>query len=615
MKKIFQFNSIVKIILFVVFVYVLIGSCANTSTPPLGGPKDTIPPILTYISPDSGMVNFAVENGVVELKFDEYVVLKEEQKNIYISPPLEKSPETKIRGKSIIVSYPVALDSNTTYTLNFGRAIVDNNEGNVFPSYVYPFSTGATLDSLYASGTVYNAQTLMPEEDVTVALYNNISDTAIYKVRPTAISKTDKFGYFVIRNIKKASYNVFAFKDNNFNNRYDPENESIAFLDSLYTPIKILNDTLPELKFIEEEDTLAALSRPTELDMYLFVEENEKQFIRESKRLQPRMFYIKFSATNPQVISLKFDNVDPSSIKQEYNIKRDSMVLWITDTLATIPDSLKFSIEYLKTDSLDALSPSVEEFSLVAPKKKKENNNTDNADKNDKRSDRILSMMGEKEREDLLKFKVEADPTLFEQKGFSLIFDAPLAKLNRDSLAIVYKTPKGDSSKMDYEIITDSLWSRLIHLKPKGRILKGYDYYLRILPKAFTDIYKNTNDSTNSQISLPQDESLSKLTLNIKGSTSSYIIELTNITRDKIFRSYKVNKDTTLEFPYLKEGKYSIKVTEDLNGNGLIDTGNLKRKKQPEKVRLLALPDGKTIITIPESVELVQDVDLKTIFN
>ncbi|MDD2584613.1 MAG: hypothetical protein PHE99_06710, partial [Bacteroidales bacterium] len=92
-------------------------------------------------------------------------------------------------------------------------------------------------------------------------------------------------------------------------------------------------------------------------------------------------------------------------------------------------------------------------------------------------------------------------------------------------------------------------------------------------------------------------------------------VELTNITRDKIFRSYKIDRDTILEFPYLKADKYSVKVIEDINSNGLIDTGNLKRKKQPEKVRLFALPDGKTIITIPESVELVQDIDLRTIFN
>src|SRR5690554_1857844 len=154
MKNILQINNLVKIIILIVFGYTLTGSCANTSTPPLGGPKDTIPPVLLYISPDSGKVNFPVKKGEVEMKFNEYVVLKDEQKNIFISPPLDKSPETKIRGKSIITTFPVALDTNTSYTLNFGRAIVDNNEGNVFPSYVYPFSTGAVLDSLYTSGTI-----------------------------------------------------------------------------------------------------------------------------------------------------------------------------------------------------------------------------------------------------------------------------------------------------------------------------------------------------------------------------------------------------------------------------------------------------------------------------
>lgn len=617
MKGMLRFNSLVKIMILVIFVYTLIGSCANTSTPPLGGPKDTIPPILLGVYPDSGQVNFAVKKGVVELKFNEYVILKEEQQNIFLSPPLEKRPESKIRGKSIIMSFPEALDSAVTYSLNFGRAIVDNNEGNVFPSYVFPFSTGATLDTLYTSGTVFHAGTLMPAQDVTVALYENLSDTAIYKSRPSAISKTDKFGYFVLRNIKQTKYNVFAFKDNNYNNRYDPENESIAFLDTLFTPTSVLDKSLAELQFVKEKDTLTALSRPSQLDLYLFTEDNEKQFIRESKRLQPRMAFIKFSAADAKVISLKFNNIDSAAVKTEFNIRRDSMVLWITDTLISIPDSLKFSVKYLKTDTLDTLSPFVEEFALVAPKPKKESDKGDGQDLGERRDrdSRLNSMKEKKKRSNLLEFKVEADPTLFEQKGFELIFESPLVKLIKDSITIIYKTPKGDSSTIEYEILKDSLWSRIINIKPKGRILKGYDYHLKILPHALTDIYKFTNDSITKKVSLPQDESLSKLTLNITGGSGSYIVELTNITRDKVFRSYTINRDATLEFPYLQKGKYSVKIIEDINGNGIIDTGNLKRKKQPEKVRLYTLSDGNTIITIPESAELTQDIDLKTIFK
>jgi len=618
MKEILRVNSLVKIVILIVFIYTIIGSCANTSTPPLGGPKDTIPPVLLNVYPDSGKVNFAINKGIIELKFNEYVVLKEEQQNVFLSPPLDKKLETKIRGKSIIVSFPMTLDSAITYSLNFGRAIVDNNEGNIFPTYVYPFSTGAVLDTMYTSGTVYQAETLLPAQDVIVAFYENLSDTAIYKIKPSAISKTDKFGYFVVRNIKQIPYKVYAFKDNNYNNKYDPENESVAFLDTLFIPTKVLSTNLEELKFVKEKDTLAALDRPTQLGLYLFTENNEKQFIRESKRLQPRMTFVKFSASYPHIISLKFDNIDSSSIKTEFNIKRDSMVMWITDTLLTIPDSLKFNIEYLKTDSLDLLVPDTVKFSLVAPKPKKETDNKDKLEKDnrfDKSSERVRSMMKKNKRANLLEFKIEANPTLFEQNGFSLIFEAPLAKFIKDSVNIIYTSPKGDIGKIEYEIFTDSLWSRLINIKPKERILKGYEYSLEILPSALTDIYKNTNDSTTSKVSLPQDESLSKLILNINGGTGSYIVELTNITRDKIFRSYKINSNTTLEFPYLQKGKYSVIIIEDLNGNGIIDTGNLKRKKQPEKVRLFALPDGNTIITIPESVELVQDIDLKTIFN
>jgi hypothetical protein len=150
---------------------------------------------------------------------------------------------------------------------------------------------------------------------------------------------------------------------------------------------------------------------------------------------------------------------------------------------------------------------------------------------------------------------------------------------------------------------------------PTERVLPGYEYTLRASTSTFKDIYKQTNDSSFVTVKLPNDNALSKLILDIKGAEGFYIVDLTNITRDKVFRSYKINKDSKLEFPYLQKGEYSIRITQDINGNGIIDTGNVLLKRQPEKVRLYPLSDGATIITIPESVELLQSVDLKSIFK
>jgi uncharacterized protein (DUF2141 family) len=457
------------------------------------------------------------------------------------------------------------------------------------------------------SGTILNAVTLLPAEDITIALYKDNSDSVLYNSLPNAYSKSDKFGFFVIRNIEPRPYRVFAFKDNNGNNKYDPENEEVAFLDTLFKPTKILKKGLKELEYVDEKDTLIAMSRPSQLDLYLFRENPDKQFIRESKRLQPRMVYVKFSTPEAEVLSLSVDGADSLKIVKEFNIRRDSLILWFTDTTYKVPDTLKLSINYLKTDSLNNLSPFEENFKLVAPKPVKQDMSIS--------KDRSL-LPGERvKRADLLEFDIDANPTLFEEEGFVLKFKAPILSVNRDSLKLVFKTPRGEEGKMPYIIQEDSVTSCIIRIKPQGRILTGYEYSLRIADNALIDIYKHTNDSIVKSVSLPRDEKLSKLILDIYGANGSYIVELTNITRDKIFRSYKITGDKKLNFPYLQTGKYSVKITEDINSNGIIDTGSIKDKRQPEKVRLYTLPDGSSVISIPESAELEQRVDLKQIFN
>jgi hypothetical protein len=70
-----------------------------------------------------------------------------------------------------------------------------------------------------------------------------------------------------------------------------------------------------------------------------------------------------------------------------------------------------------------------------------------------------------------------------------------------------------------------------------------------------------------------------------------------------------------LPFPYLKAGKYSIRITEDLNRNGIVDTGILLEKKQPEKVRFYKLQDGTFLIDIPEKMEIEQSIDIAEMFK
>ncbi|MEN6619808.1 MAG: Ig-like domain-containing protein [Rikenellaceae bacterium] len=592
-------------ILFVI-LYFAIYSCANTSTPPTGGPKDTIPPNLIKVVPDSNSVNFPVKGGTIELKFDEYVVLKEPIKFICLSPPQKKRLTTKIRGKSIFVSFPEKLDSSITYSVHFGNSITDNNEGNQFYPYVYSFSTGRNVDSMMCSGVILDFRTLLPLENIVVGFYSNLSDSAVYKKYPSALAKSDKWGYFVVRNLKRVPYRVYAFKDVNSNNQYDPENELIAFHDSLIVPSQVMVKDIQELKYVDMKDTSKALARPFQIELYLFREASQKQYIKNKERLERKMAYISFAAPNVRIDSMGFRGIDSAKTIKQFNITRDSLVLWIKDSSLKVPDTLIFDIKYYKSDSLSNLVLSRESLKLVAPKPKK-------AAASSKR------YRGENEekppRADLLKLKVEAEPSMVEQEGFRFLFPAPLVSFKMDSVILLSKTPKGVLSKEPFTFIQDSSDVRIYYVKPNNKLLQGYEYILKISERAFKDVYRFTNDSSETTVILPNSDKLSKLTLNVTGTEGSYVIELTNQTRDKVYRGFKIVKDTKLEFPYIQPGKYNIRITQDLNGNGILDTGNLPLKKQPEKVRLYLFKNGSSEIVFKDGLELEQSINLKEIFK
>lgn len=580
-------------------------SCANTRGAPTGGPKDTIPPVVLNMEPDSNAINFPVVKGKITITFDEYVQLKDPSKNIILSPPQKKRPKTSIKGKSIVVTFEEPLDSNTTYSLNFGNAIVDNNESNPLPFFTYTFSTGTTIDTMMLSGNVYDYATLLPVEGATVSLYHNAKDSSVFNDLPAAVTKTDKWGYFVVRNIKNVPYRVYTIKDENNNNKYDPGLELVGFLDSLYTPNVIMEKGMPQLGIYDMKDTLACMSRPSEIELVMFPEKTTKQYIRDYKRVSERGSYIKFGAPNVQIDSFSIKGIKSSRVLQQLNATKDSLCFWIKDG-SMIDDTLFVGIKYLKSDSLNNLVPTAENLKFILPKALRNKDKSNDRSKQDKK---------EKKRKDLLELSLKATPETLDQDGFVLEFPEPLLVAKQDSLRFTMIDPKQQKFNAPYTFTRDTADLKRYILMPVDEFKKGNEYELFIPQFAFKDIYGNTNDSTKLKVSLPNDEKLSSIAMQLTNVDTKYIIELVNDTRDKIFRRYTVTKDSTLLFPYLKEGDYSIRITQDLNANGRLDIGDVLAGKLPEKVRLYRLPGGEAIIKVGERMDIEQSVDLKELFN
>ena len=196
-----------------------------------------------------------------------------------------------------------------------------------------------------------------------------------------------------------------------------------------------------------------------------------------------------------------------------------------------------------------------------------------------------------------------------------LTLDTPIT-----ATAEALEVPEGSSTAKiqvgdTYTVEQDSLNIRKYTVRPTSKLLPGYEYYLKVPHRKFKDINGFYNDSSEVKVMLPNDDKLSSLNLVLDNVHNKYIIDLLNEKRDQTIRSFIVEKDTTLLFPYIKTGKYSIRLTEDLNRNGLVDTGNLLEHKQPEKVKFFKLDDGTAFLEIPEMTELEQSIDVGEMFK
>jgi len=575
--------------------------CANTTTPPTGGPKDTIPPVLRKVEPLPATVHVPTKKTKLRFSFDEYVKIKDANA-VYLSPPLEKKPKAVIRGKSLEVTFESDLDSNTTYTLDLTGALADNNEGNLFPGFTLVFSTGAQIDSMCLTGLVQDCNTLMPVKGATVVLYKDHSDSAVFLRRPVAAAKTDDWGFFSIRNIQDTLYRVYAIKDENNNNMYDPESERIAFLDTLFRPTTVYNDSLYEFKKFDMKDTALCMARFPQIELNLFRETPSKQFIVKKERVGPRTAYLTFMAPHARIHDLRIKGLPREKLIRQFNLQQDSLELWVNDQ-RKMPDTLQLVVKYDKTDTNGVLKPQEELVKLTYSKElraelmKKERNYRDR-----KHEDTIAVMT------------TQADPTRVEQYGFEIEFKYPLIRDAWDSLKLTAINPRQQESAGKYDVIRDSTNLRMFRVMPRERFQPGYDYILKIPHRGFRDVNGYYNDSTQLKVTLPNDEKLSSVTLELSGVHNRYIVDLLGEKRDKVIRSFIVDSDGPLVFPYLKQGQYCIRITEDKNRNALVDTGELLARRQPEKV-LFFKPDGEVLIKVLERAEMIWKINLEEMFR
>ena len=583
-----KFSSL-HILPFAVIILILY-ACASTGTPD-GGPYDETPPKFVRATPDPNSTGNTRKKIAIE--FDEFIKIENAAEKVIISPPQTEMPEVKASGKRVLVEFFDTLRANTTYTIDFGDAIVDNNESNPMGNFAYAFSTGETIDTMEVSGTVLNAQDLEPIKGIQVGLHKNLNDTAFTKLPFDRISRTDSRGRFSIKGVAPGKYRIYALKDGNQNYLFDSKTEIIAYSDSLIIPSMepaTRQDTTWNAIDTLKIDTVKTVHythfMPDDIILRAFKEETTMQYLAKSEREQLNRFSLYFSAkadTLPTVTGLDFDDKDAFIIEPSLN--NDTIRYWIKDTVLCERDTLTLQLDYLYTDTLGNLVPKRDTLYMMNKLSK------------EKRLAMAKEEMEKKEKEMKKKRKKGDTLNVVETVFFKMNVDAPSSMDINRNICISFEEPVQsiDTAAIHVDVKVDTLWNeeRFIFVSdsvvPRRYYIlsdwkPGNEYRLRIDSTAIKSIYGLHTNKVENTVKIKTLEEYGTLYLNIKGVEGNAIVQLLN-SGDAVVRQQKLKENNTCDFYFLQPNtKYYIRMYIDSNNNGKWDTGVYDKKIQPEEV-------------------------------
>ena len=511
-----------KNLVYILFSLIILFGCAKRGTP-TGGPKDSIPPVLVNASPKLNSTNFDSEE--IRLTFDEWVKLDKVQDQLIISPPLEKSSyEIKpLSGvtKKVFLKFLDSLAPETTYTINFGNSIQDNNENNPLTFFSYTFSTGETIDSLYIRGNTKDAFSQESDEFISLQLYRVDSlfkDSIIFNDKPTYISNTLDSTNYKFQNLKEGKYLLIALKDVDNNYFFDPFYDKIGFLDSLIT---IPRDSVIDLKLFKEETEII-------WDKPHFINSEKIGF----------GYYGKLDLDKIKIESNIPDSVNYVFIKEK---ETDTLNLWLSRNSF---DSLNFSL--IETDTIKLTTV-----------------------KFDRKRDSLI---------DSLNLSPKTVNVIHLKESFKISSNIPLNKIE-DSLITIRDI---DSLIIPF---TTSINDRLDEIDIDFEVSPSDDYSIFIKPRAIKDIRGTENDTLQYNVVSQTLEDYGNVFLDvITNNDSKYILHLIDSSSNIIREFNNVNSNSTIIFDYIRPGKYTFRLIEDINSNDIWDTGNYLKQVQPEPV-------------------------------
>jgi len=590
---------LLKLLVAATFAVGILCRCAQTVTLQ-GGPKDTLPPRAINMKPAWGTVNFSEKRIYIE--FDEYVKLKDQQKEFLTSPLMGKPPVLSIRGRGIQIDIKDSLIPNTTYAFDFGGAIQDNNEGNVLDGFRYIFSTGPEIDSIIMSGYCVDGYTKDSIPGALIFFYEAAKDTVtagedsvLLKRKPDAVAKGKGNGIFIAQNLKPVPYRIYAIEDKNNNQSYDPGDDRVAFQDSLLNPAELGDFT------IHYDTSRKYFVADPQCYFRLFTDKKfQRQFLSKKERPAQSRIELIFGAPYPQISSLTLEGIDSAAIIRDYSRQQDTLTLWLAVAPAELPDTVKGSISFLKHDSLNVLQPVTEKLALFwkafEGKKKKE-------DKEKEAEEKPVNPF---------KVTVEASNSLNPETHIPMLFEYPLKSIDSTAISLI-RVAEGRKFKVKYAMMQDTVNMRRWTITAPWSA--DQKYQLEIPAGVFKNIRGEANDTLKADFTVISPDKYATLVLNVTGKSpeSEYVIQILG-QGNRVLQERAHVRTGKHTFLYLDPGSVRIRVVEDMNGNGKWDDGNLIAQIQPERVEIYAPEPGKEEITTKANWEVEYNIDMDKLF-
>lgn len=590
--------------------------CASVGTP-TGGPKDSLPPVIVGVAPADYSTHFKSDKILIE--FDEYVQLKDLQKELYTSPAMKRKPVATLRGKAVQIQIKDdSLLPNTTYAIEFGSSVSDNNEGNPLHGLRYVFSTGDEIDSLMMSGYTEESEKADSLGRTFIYFFEADSvpapeeyDSVMFKYKPAKIARSQKNGIFVAQNLRPVPYRVYAFYDSNDNGAYEPSIDKVGFLEGTYNPAE-----MPPFA-IWYDSVRRYVSADPQLYFRLFTDVSfRRQSLQEAKRTDRHKAMLYFSAARPDIRRIAFEGIDPELIITESASKnRDTLALWFAAEPDIMPDTLRGEITYMRHDTLNVLREVTEPLEL--PWRRVETREQERERLREERAKARAEAEGRVWRSTapsafrMIDFAASAEVN--PERDLPLEFATPLTRFDSAAVELLSWSERGDTVRERATFVPDSANVRKWRLR--SRWTPERRYRLFIPADALADIAGEGNDSISAALTVADIEKFATLKVEVipREAGAKYILQAVD-ANNRLLSEVRDAGEGVHTINYIPAGDMRLRIIEDVNGNGEWDAGNLVERRQSERAEFYKNERDEELFTTKTGWEFEITLDMGRIF-